>query len=325
MLKNILDDVAAELGTLLSSTSERAWLLARVNEAADELYRNNDLYRSDREQLFNVGQTDQQIALPIYVGKLIACRDYDWRITGDIQDMRPRYKSDSWKEPFLEYPYFKWRDKGFSAIQLDITDVAPLTLSTSVPATSNFSIFVTGSTESATRITETVNFVVGDTSKNTVNFFESIESIRKSVVNSEDITVTDMNGRVLATIANSELASGYTLVQVLDRYEQRSEAALVECLYKLKFTPFKNDYDSFPCGDMFDKAIFWKTLSNIWATLDGKELKAQAAAQQSLGIIADFSRNVETNRGSTCAFPKNRIQLATRWIKWYGFRFPWNP
>lgn len=71
MLYDILTELAQETGRDLTSANNRLWLTQQVNHAAREIYATEDIAGCEREQVFNVGISDQQIALPWYIDGLI--------------------------------------------------------------------------------------------------------------------------------------------------------------------------------------------------------------------------------------------------------------
>lgn len=329
MLKTILENVAQETG--LNATSERAYLLRYINKAADELYYTYDLFNCEREQLFNVGSSNQQITLPSYVYRISALRNYDTTSTIILRDMRPRYSANRWNKPYEGFPYLTWRQKFKSPVQADTTNIGPVVINIAEAATVSFDVLITGTTANASRITETLSFIPGDLTKTTTNNFLSFESLRKSVPCNADITFVDAGGVTIATLGNNELYTEYTIIQILDRYQEVSEDQLVEVLYKTRFYPFINDYDSYPCGDLYDEAIYWKTMELLVAKQVGQEDRAMLCAQKCVSLIRNIHDNIEPFSESNMVFSASGIQRVYRALRYnrgdgYSNRYPlsWN-
>lgn len=310
MLKTILENVAQESGS--TATSERAYLIRYINKAAEELYYTYDLFNCEREQLFNIGADNQQITLPSYVYRISALRNYDTTSTIFLRDMRPRYSANRWNRPYEGFPYLAWRQKFKSPVQQDTSNVGPVVITLAEAATIAFDVLLTGTTPTSARITETVSFAVGDTSKTSTNSFLSFESIRKSAPCNADITFVDAGGVTVATLGNNELYTEYTIVQVLDRYQATSRDQLVEILYKTRFYPFVNDYDSYPCGDIYDEAIYWKTMELLVAKQVGQEERAILCAQKAVSLVRNIHDNIEPFSQSNMVFSASGIQRIFR-------------
>ena len=292
-LLDILSNIAAELGVRINDDVERAWLVSQINATAKDFYSVWDLHGCEREQIVSQAANQQQIALPYYVQKVIAVRDYPTRYPLTQEDSRPRYLRNLWLRPFMGYPYFRWRIKSEnSAIQNDIKNAAYLTISIPTANSTLFSVVITGSTTSADKAQEIVTFPVGTTTLNTSQLWQSIDSIRKSAATDSNVTIADLDGEVLAVIPNNELLSQYMVVQVLDRMEYRQEDGLTEILYKTRFNNMVNDYDGLPCGDSYDQAIFFKTLARIYG-LRGTFDKSSVFSDKAESLAALITMNKE--------------------------------
>lgn len=263
-LAYILAEIASETGLELSVASEKAYAINQVNKASKELFESKDLVDSLNEQLITFstvidsdGNQVQLAALPYYVGKLRAIRNYYTRRQVDFHDMRPRYKSDGWTENLLAF-----RQRKRSPIQRDILNAAPLTLTITAAESVDFSVIIVGSTANASRVAETITFAAGDLTKTSTNAFVTIDSISNLALHTSDVTITDLDGNTLAVLPNNQFKSEYLIVQILDYVAiQPSVPYLVEILYKPIFLPFSNDGDEFQCSG-YDDAIFWQVMGN---------------------------------------------------------------
>lgn len=294
MLYDIITELAAELGRNLQNDTDRRWLLHQINSAARELYFTDDIRGCEQEQLFQLGTTDQQIALPWYVQDVIAVRDYDTRRTVQQVDMRPRYARSGWKKPYLNSPYRQWRQKGDSALSKSLLDETQLTFTLvgGQAADKPFNIYVSGSNSTSSRVVEMLEFAVGDTAKTTSKFFENVAQIRKSAAMiGFDIAVTNGDGEEVSYLPNHVLTTKFTLVQVLDRDETIAQTQLVEVLFKKLYEPFVLDTDAFTAGDIYDKVIYWKTLEHVFAKQDGKEDKAAMCGNKAQSLLNNIISN----------------------------------
>lgn len=337
-LQNILAQVGADGGIKLNSTPELQYTVALINSVAKELYNENDLRGCEREQLIELDSDAQQIALPTYVDKLISARDYQSKMPITQNDMRPRYMWQNWRRPFLGFPNYTWRMKNVMPIMRNITNAGPLKISLPFAPSALFTTAITGSTVKSSRLQEVVSFYPEDpvdsngcVTKETTNSFTDIISINKSDETEMDISIYDIDDNLLAALRNCDKTTRYQIVQVMDRGEQQSNTQLCEILFKLKFIPFQNDFDEFPCGDFYDEVIYWKTLAKYYSKQkDGKDyaLTANAKAEDTLAKI------VATAEGAikkTLQFGKNPvfesftefgqgITTSPRWNRfgWYG-------
>ena len=308
MLYDILTELAQEVGRDLRDSSNRLWLVQQVNHAAREIYGTEDIAGCEREQVFNVGVSDQQIALPWYMDGLIGVRDYDSGRDVQQVDMRPRYSRGGWKKPYLQSPYLQWRQKGESALSTNLTDEAALTLSLpdGVVAVEAFTVYVVGSNSQAARVTETVTFAIGDRTKTTTNFFGNVTSIQKSVATTYDLNVYDVGSVLVSSIPSHLKIARFLLVQILNRNETTSPTAwLVEVLYKQRFEMFVNDTDTFTAGEQYEKVVYWKTLEHVYAKLDGQEGKAMMCGGKAQGLLNAILSNSAQNLELEIQFGRN--------------------
>jgi len=331
MLLDILTELAQELGLDLRDSAKRTWLVSQVNHAARELYNTEDITGCEREQVFVLGTTDQQVALPWYVESVIAARDYDTTKTIEQVDMRPRYLKSAWNVlPSQTNPLLQWRLKGQSALSRNLIDEAALTVSLpdGAAATAAFSVYITGSNEQSALVTDQLNFAVGDTSKTTTAFFSDVKNIRKSALTAYDLTVEDVGGNQVSSIPSHQLTSRFVLLQVLERNETRSQSQLVEVAFKHIYEPLQNDTDVFTAGDAYDKCIYWKTLEHVWAKQDGKEDRAAMAGNKAQVLLGNIMKNMASNIEMKFAFGPNptlEALSATKrsWGLGYGHRYPY--
>src|SRR6267142_6697237 len=146
----ILKQAGFKIGLDPTSATERATLLRFLNEAAEELYDQNDEDGAMREQLFRV-DGDQQIALPSNVGPLRAMREYTTHVPWHNYNMRPRYNQFNWKDRWRA-----WRMKGKSPLFAPIINESNVICTIPIIETPNVVVHVTGQTLDATGITDSI-------------------------------------------------------------------------------------------------------------------------------------------------------------------------
>lgn len=308
-LKNILARVLADVGGDISQ--QRDYWLDLVNRSAQDLYRSFDLPGCLREQIFEMGATDQQVALPYYVDEIRAVRDYEAKLPLTLRDLAPRYQSDGWKTLWdwrIKHQNYPFKSSWLSDGKLKFTLKSP--------AARSFTIAVVGATYTASKVEELVTVQIGAEEVETANVYNAceVESIRKSVVTAEDILVYAMDDTIISEIPNSELQPSYTIIQILDGDCQRSQSWLVEILYKTRFTPFSNDNDEFLRGDIFDEAIYWNTLAFTWAKNGGDQWtnKVIAASAKARDIINQIILSKGATKNHRIDFGSNQYQRVMR-------------
>ena len=278
MLSDIRSELVTDHGINISTTGERVYVDNLINQALNEIYTNNELYLSEREQLFDIGSEYQIITLPHDVDKVLAVRRYTSRQRVKQEDMRPRYRSMSWAEPYIGHPYLAWRFKNRSCLKKEFLNVAPFTYTINQAIAAGFRITVTGRTNTASQVTEVITFGATDTAKTGTVAFTEYFSMQKSAVISQDVVVTDADGNEVSVIPNNVLRCSYPYYQVLDRNETYStDNTLVEVLYKLKQSKLVNDTD-IAMDEVYDKAIYYKASAMYYAKKPGEDSLNRALA-----------------------------------------------
>lgn len=277
MLSDIRSELASDFGFSQATASEKAYLNKLINDAIAEMYRDNELYLSEREQIFDIGQSNQVITMPSDVDKVLAVRRYESRMQVKQQDMRPRYRSTGWAEPYMGYPYLNWRFKNRSCLKKEFLNILPFTYTINDSVSGGFSIVLTGKTYNAARVSETITFNSTDTVKTGTLPFIEYHTMIKSKLISQDIVVTDGDANEVAVLPNNQLRISYPYYQVLDRYESSGTNMLVEVLYKLAQVKLIDDTDSF-LDDVYDKVAYWKAAASYYAKKAGDDSLNRAAA-----------------------------------------------
>jgi len=262
MLIYILTEFSKEVGHPINTDRDRASAIAKINKAAKELYSSADLVGCMREQVFNVDSSRLQVTLPYYIDELRNARHYDTRARVKIEDMRPRYfYGKDWPQKYLSF-----RKKNKICTARDLDNDGLLTVTIPQAESSRFTVYITGSTIDSDRITEALVFDIGTITQTTINSFTSSPGFRfigKDKLTSNNVTISDLNGNVISEIANCEQEAIYTLISVGD-LDTNLQCECYELLYKYKFSPFYNDYDTFPAPE-YDDAIVYKAASHVWS------------------------------------------------------------
>jgi hypothetical protein len=286
----ILSQAGVKMGLNPADSNERPVLIRFLNEAVDELYAQADPAGSLMEACFKVNG-DQTIALPSYVGPVRGMREYNSMIPWSITKMQPRYYQSNWNDFWRTF-----RIIGKRALQKTITNQGPVTLTVAAVESPAIVVIITGSTQNAASITESVT--LSSTSVQSVNNFTDITALNKSAVNNYDITVSDLDGNALAVIPNNEKSSTYQILDVSTcPWLPTSNSTLehyMEIMFKKKLPYLTNDGDEFPAQG-YDNIVVNKILQ-LWFEEQGK---ADIAAAYDAKATRSMARKHEEENRST--------------------------
>lgn len=255
-VKYILSQVGSKISLNPNATNQRPTLLRFLNEAARELYSQSDPDGSLQEQAFKVNG-DQTISCPSYVGPIRGVREIDSQISWSINKMRPRYNQFNWPDSWRNLRLLNIR-----ALMQTVTNASVGVLT--VPGVENppVVVIVSGPTVNSTIASETITMT--QTSMETINSFTDYTSVKKLCVNQYDVTLSDVDGKLLTVIPNNQLSAQY---QVLDvsicpwlAVSTNTLEHYVEILYKLAITQLYNDADEFIFGQKYDDVLVNKCL-----------------------------------------------------------------
>lgn len=263
-LKHILARISSTTGLNVNVTTQREFIVTEVNEAAKEIYNTKDLINCDREQIFNFGVDQQQVVLPSYVRNVIAAREYDYRMPISQVGMGTRFRTSDWSG----YDIFTWREKQREyPLSRDFTNEGPFRIRFTQPCNAQVVVIVTGATEDSARATERLTFNIGDQEKTTVRSWLStgVESISKSRPTDFDLKVYDIDDNEISSILNYDEKASFLLLNIQDRFQMNTPQRLCEVLFTVKYVPMINDQDIFVPGEMYDLAIYWKTLERLYS------------------------------------------------------------
>jgi hypothetical protein len=300
-LSKILLDIATELGIDITSDTERAWIVEKINDAAREIYESDDIPGCLRELTFNIDDEAQEsslVSLPGYIDKIRGLR---WTSVqgGKIpqNDMRPRYHlGKGWGANAFSLPFRTIRE--VYPLKRDISNASILTFTIPVAEATDITITIVGRTNNSDRFSETVVIPAGDLTVDTVGNYEEVHSILKAEANLYNITITDVEDNNLGVINNGDLSPAYKILELIDgnlgpQVNYGGQTA-IDILYKTRFTPFVNLADEFPCPNC-DRILFYKFAEYYLAQQPGRLTDAMAASAK-----ADILRgnlNVDNSEG----------------------------
>jgi hypothetical protein len=282
----ILSQAGSKMGLNPNAASSRATLLRFLNEAAVELYNQSDPPGSLMEQVFKVNG-DQTISCPSYVGPIRGVREVDSQITWSINQLRPRYNQFNWPD--------SWRNlrlKNVQALAATVTNASVGVLTVGAVENPPIQVTVTGPTTTASSVSETIT--MDAISKQTANTYTDYTSVKKNTVNNYDVTLSDIDGKLLTVIPNNQLAAQYQIIDVsicpwlavstntLEHY--------VEILFKLQITQLSNNSDEFIWGQKYDNILVNKMLQ-LWYEEQGKPELASAYDSKATRSLARMTED----------------------------------
>lgn len=287
----ILAQAGAKMGLNPSSSTDRVTLLRFLNEAAKELYVQADFTGSLMEQVFKVNG-DQTISLPSYVGEIRGVRELASMQAWHLNQMRPRYNQFNWPDMWRNY-----RLCGKRALQATVTNASVGVITVAEVEDPPIVVTVSGPTTKATLAYEAVT--MSAISKQTVNAYTDYNAVKKDRINNCDVTLSDVDGKVLTTIPNNELESQYQIIDVSScPWLPQSTSVIdnyVEMLYKKTLPYLSLDSDEFPAFG-FDNVVVNKIMQ-LWFEEQGKiDVAIAYAAKASLTaarIHEDQNRGTE--------------------------------
>lgn len=271
-LDYILRRVRSETG--MTEENQRAYLVDKINEAADELWESKDLPVVLKECCVRAN-SDRQLALPAFVGELRAIRgacsdDIDYHARFSLKDIRPKYVETEWKRLWNN-----WRIIGEAPTCIEITETAPGEVIVE-EADDELEITITGSTASSNRVSEVITMTSG-TMEWTKSFMD-IVSIRKNKTSETDVLINDAAGNELSIIYSDQLEAKFLIVDI-SRYPYSGHCQcpdgsyVTEVLYKPRRPHFQEDTDVFPLVG-YDDVIVLKTKQLLAEEEEGKETRA---------------------------------------------------
>lgn len=320
MLQDILNVFKLESGYDVSvGSSQRNAALDYVNRGAKDLYNELDADAMMRETVLLVS-SNCQMTLPSFIGDIKGLREYGGYTTFNLNEIgTPRFTSDTWK--------YKWRNftlKGKQPLHTSITNASLINFTTNTVEATPATVVISGRTINSKRVVETL--VMDGVMKQTVNSFEDIDSISSPTLGrTYNIVASDILGRNLATLYNTDSKTKYILVDV-SRFAWSAQTGdgvtiLAEVLYKPAFVKFYNDTDEFH-ADGFDDAIAYKA-TELWYHGQGEDkvqdaLLFRAKAKE---VIDNAVTNNENGENRKLAHAPNPVYKAYSDMKYsWGWR-----
>lgn len=343
-LKDILSNIAADGGIDLMNSDQLMFTTRKINDAAKELYEENDLVGSLREQVRNVDvPVGNIISLPYYVGKVRAVRYYSPQLNLKVRSMAPRYTAKFWQSK----DFLSWELKGDRALSTDITNAGILTATFQAPVDVDVNVTFIGTTPTASQAIETLAFKVGDTYKTTTNQFLDISAISKDALTNSNVVITDVDIRPISGVANNQFKALFQTVQIVNMPNNlngtggtfQPASTYVEVLWKLRFKEFKTPNtiseatDEFICPN-YDQAIYWKFKENrlllssdatVFSANQAKEYKAKCdQIVKNVGQDASNSMEMSMNFGENPVLDAFANIMLNQQYPGYPLGFPYS-
>lgn len=292
-----------------------------LNEAAPELYMQCDMPGSLMEAVFKVNG-DQTVSLPYNIGTIRAVRELASMQVWHINQMRPRYNQFNWPDMWRNY-----RLRNRQALMATVTNQSVGVITVPFVETPNIVVSVTGPTAVATSISE--DLTISATTIYTKNQFLDYTAVKKNCVNTCDVTLSQIDGKLLTVIPNTEIEAEYQIIDistcpwlpqntsVLDNY--------VEILYKRKLNYLFNDDDEFPAFD-YDNVVVNKMMQlyneeqnkvDIAAAYDTKATRTAARLQEDQNRETEDMVALVANPHDTVL---KRVRAGWRRYYWYSGR-----
>lgn len=278
MLIDVISRLAQDIGYHL--VQQRTTLEKLANNAASEIYQELDCNRIKREVSCLVPR-NKLVALPAFIGELQGMRQCSSEQLIPLMPMVPRYASDT-----LSYKWKNWRDIGESPFHTLPQAVDTLTFTT--PVVESAIVKVNGQTNVAARESESVTMDASSKSTSKLWNPAGVKSISSESERTCDITVLDAEGVEVAVLYNTDKRTRYKMVDVSKLFwgaDNNSDETIIDILYKAPLYYMQEDTDSFPGGDIYDDAWYYRAMSihfNSKPTLN----TSLAATNHTLSLVA---------------------------------------
>lgn len=278
MLIDVITRLAENIGYNL--TQQRSTLVKLANDAAREIYQELDCNRIKREVSCLVGR-NKLVALPYFIGELQGMRQCSSEQLIPLMPMVPRYASDT-----LSYKWKNWRDIGESPFHTLPVAIDNLTFETTVIESAI--VQINGQTNVAARESESIT--LDSSPKDSTKLYNpaGVKSISSASTRTSDITVKDGSGNEVATLYNTQAKTRYKMVDVSKLFwgaDNNSDETIIDILYKEPLWQLIDNTDSFPAGDIYDDAWYYRAMAvhfNSKPTLN----TSLAATNHTLSLVA---------------------------------------
>lgn len=278
MLIDVITRLAQDIGYHV--VQQRDKLVRLANDSAKEIYQELDCNRIKREVSCLVGR-NKHVALPYFIGELQGMRQCSSEQLIPLMPMVPRYASDT-----MSYKWKNWRDIGESPFHTLPVSIDALTFEASVIESAV--VRINGQTNVAAR--ESEDITLDSSPKDSTKLYNpaGIRSISSASTRTCDITVKDGEGNEVAILYNSQAKTRYKMVDVSKLFwgaDNNSDETIIDILYKEPLWLLTEDTDSFPAGDIYDEAWYYRAMSvhfNSKPTLN----TSLAATNHTLSLVA---------------------------------------
>jgi hypothetical protein len=234
---------------------------------------------------------DQTITCPHYVGALRGVRELDSQVNWSLNQLRPRYNQFPWPD--------MWRNirlKNRQALQTSVSNESVGVITVSAVETPPIVVSISGPTSSASEATEDIT--MDALTKQTVNQYIDYVSVKKDRVNLCDVTLSDVDGKVLTVIPNNRLEALYQVVDVSScpwlSISTNKVDHYLELLFKKALPWLENDNDEYPVPRC-DNVLVNKMLQ-LWNEEQGK---VDIAAAYDAKATRSLSRKTEDQNRAT--------------------------
>lgn len=289
-LKYVLNQAGSKMGLNPSQPADRLVLLRFANEAAEELYDSFDPPGCMLEEAFKVNG-DQTISMPMYVGEVRGVRECASWISWHINQMRPRYNQFNWTD--------SWRNirlKNTQALAATVTNTSVGVFTVHAVENPPVVVTVSGSTENSQNVGEDI--VMDATTKQTVNQYTNYNLIAKDRVNLYNVTLSDVDGKLMSIIPNDCLEAIFQIYDVsmcpFLNQSTSTQSNYLEILFKKALPWFENDSDQFP-AQKYDN-IWVNKILQLWAEEQGN---VEAAVAWDSKATRSAARKKENRNEST--------------------------
>lgn len=311
----------------VTGLDDNAYLWSIINAAAKDIYGSKtDIPYILMEQVFILDNDTKQCTMPHYFGELRGCREFNSGLQIQMHDMAPRYQFDGWQEQWAGANILTMRVKNKSPLQNSTDNVAQLTFTLPQAESVDTVLKIVGGNDNSDRIEETVTILAGSLTATSINAFDGdkLIALSRAVLGTFNVTVTDIDGAVLTVMPNNELAPKFTVMQLSDfdwRFTQTN--LYVEMVFKIRWKPFVNDYDEFLfTGDMYDDAIYFKTLEHYYFKKEDMQNQLIAAGMKCQEQLEGIGNNVKAGIRKKLGFKPHPIYRAMEGLetpRWYDY------
>lgn len=289
-IQYILQQVGFKMGQNPSDANQRATMLRFVNSAAREIWNTSDMAGVLREQEFKVNP-NQTIAFPPYMGQLRAMRESFGRTAIMLSQMRPMYNQYNWEQSWRN-----WRLKGIGPLATSLHNQSILQVSVQAVETPPVVVQVTGSTDHASRISETITMT--SVTMPTTHAFTDVAAFTKSTVNNYDVALQDVDGNQISYIPNNRLKAEFQIIDIANAPWLLPNAnplvGWVEVLFKEALPYLSVDSDEFPAAG-YDDVVIAKCLQLYYE--EQKDIPtSQAYYSKAMDLLAKIHE--DANRGT---------------------------